>query len=482
MSRHPSLALILAALFQGCSATSESVIEDAADALGGAEAIAAANTLVLEGTGQTYRLHQQLSPDADLPVYELHEYRREVDLQNKRWRVDQVRTGHFISSSPVNRQPLSQAVDGGVAYDVRVDGSAARLNAQTARDRHAEFYHHPLPLLKAALEGGTTLGEVREEAGGHAVDITPVGGPRLTLHVDEAGIPTRIESTGYNPMLGDVVIATSFSDWEESGDLTLPRTISQTLDKYRNGDFTVSNEVNGDIRDLAAPDDVASAPDPVPPPTEVTSERLAAGVWYLRAGYNSTLIEFPSFGVLVEAPRNDQHTLAVIEKAREILDEKPLQYVINTHFHSDHSGGIRAAVAEGLTVITHELHRAFFEEVVARPHTVIQDHLAQNPRPLSIETVSGDGPYEMTEGNRTLVIHRLKNSTHADGMLLVYLPQERIMIEGDPFTPGRQAPPREANLLEQVRALGLRIDRFAPIHGDVATFAELVETVRAIGG
>ena len=158
------------------------------------------------------------------------------------------------------------------------------------------------------------------------------------------------------------------------------------------------------------------------------------------------------------------------------------QYVINTHFHSDHSGGIRAAVAEGLTVITHELHRAFFEEVVARPHTVIQDHLAQNPRPLSIETVSGDGPYEMTEGNRTLVIHRLKNSTHADGMLLVYLPQERIMIEGDPFTPGRQAPPREANLLEQVRALGLRIDRFAPIHGDVATFAELVETVRAIGG
>ena len=482
MSRHPSLALILAALFQGCSATSESVIEDAADALGGAEAIAAANTLVLEGTGQTYRLHQQLSPDADLPVYELHEYRREVDLQNTRWRVDQVRTGHFISSSPVNRQPLSQAFDGGVAYDVRADGSAARLNAQTGRDRHAEFYHHPLPLLKAALEGGTTLGEVREEAGGHAVDITPVGGPRLTLHIDEAGIPTRIESTGYNPMLGDVVIATSFSDWEESGELTLPRTISQTLDKYRNGDFAVSNEVNGDIRDLAAPDDVASAPDPVPPPTEVTSERLAAGVWYLRAGYNSTLIEFPSFGVLVEAPRNDQHTLAVIEKAREILDEKPLQYVINTHFHSDHSGGIRAAVAEGLTVITHELHRAFFEEVVARPHTVIQDHLAQNPRPLSIETVSGDGPYEMTEGNRTLVIHRLKNSTHADGMLLVYLPQERIMIEGDPFTPGRQAPPREANLLEQVRALGLRIDRFAPIHGDVATFAELVETVRAIGG
>ncbi len=229
MNHRLSLVLISTALLQGCAPTSESVVADAAAALGGADAIAAANTLVLEGTGQTYRLNQQPNPDADLAVYELHEYRREVDLQNNRWRVDQVRTGHFITSNPVNRQPSSQAVDGDVAYDVRADGSTRRLAAQTARDRHAEFYHHPLPLLKAALEGGATLGELREEVGGHAVDITPVGGPRLTLHIDEAGIPTRIESTGYNSMLGDVVIATSFSDWEETGELNLPRTMSEAV-------------------------------------------------------------------------------------------------------------------------------------------------------------------------------------------------------------------------------------------------------------
>ena len=482
MNQHVSLAVISAVLLQGCAPTSEGVIGDAADALGGAEAIAAANTLVLEGTGQTYRLNQQPNPNADLPVYELHEYRKEVDLQNHRWRVDQVRTGHFTTGNPVDHQRLIQAVDGQVAYDIRPDGGARRLAALTGRDRQAEFYHHPLSLLKVVLqEGAAILGELREEGDGHAVDITPTGGPRLTLHVDgESGLPTRIESTSYNPMLGDVVIATSFSDWEESGELTLPLTISQTLDKYRNGDFTVSNEVNGAIQDLAAPADVASAPDPVPPPTEVTSERLAAGVWYLRAGYNSTLIEFPSYGVLVEAPRNDQHTIAVIRKAREVLGDKPLRYVINTHFHSDHSGGIRAAVAEGLTVITHELHRAYFEEVVARPHTLVRDHLAENPRPLSIETVSGDSPLELTEGDRTIFVHRLKDDIHADGMLLVYLPQERILIEGDPFTPGARVTPWAANLLEQVQALGLRIDRFAPVHGDVVPFAELPRTVRAM--
>jgi hypothetical protein len=109
---------------------------------------------------------------------------------------------------------------------------------------------------------------------------------------------------------------------------------------------------------------------------------------------------------------------------------------------------------------------------------VVQDHLARNPKPLSIETVSGDGPYELTEGDRTLVLHRLKDDIHADGMLLVYLPQERILIEGDPFTPGSRAAPWAENLLTQVRALALTIDRLAPIHGNLATFDELERTVR----
>lgn len=245
---------------------------------------------------------------------------------------------------------MSQAVDGQIAYDLQANESARRLDTRTGLNRHAEFYHHPLSLLRAALqEGGATLAELREQAGGRAVDITPAGGPTLTLHVDESGLPTRIESTIHNATYGDVVIATSFSDWAPSGELSLPRTISQTLDEYANGDFTVENEVNGAIQNLAAPVEGTSAPGPVAQQVEVTSEPLAAGVWYLRAGYNSTLIEFPSYGVLVEAPGNDAHTLAVIEEARELLGEKPLRYVVNTHFHSDHSGGIRAAVAYPFT-------------------------------------------------------------------------------------------------------------------------------------
>lgn len=137
-------------------------------------------------------------------------------------------------------------------------------------------------------------------------------------------------------------------------------------------------------------------------------------------------------------------------------------------------------MAEGLTLIAHELHRAYFEEIASRPHTLRQDHLARNPQSLSIETVSGDGPYEMTEGDRTLEIYRLKDDIHADGMLLVYLPQEQILIEGDPFTPGARVVPWAANLLAQIQELGITVSRFAPVHGDVAPFSELERTVRAL--
>jgi glyoxylase-like metal-dependent hydrolase (beta-lactamase superfamily II) len=481
MKRWLGAAMVSAVFLHGCAPTSESVVEDAAEAMGGAEAVLATTSLVLEGTGQTYRTGQNTSPDADLPVYELHSYRKEMDLENHRWRVDQVRTGHFLTGNPVENQTVIQAVDMDIAYDVQADGTARRLGGRAGVDRHAEFFHHPLSLVRAALtEGEATLGELRAAEDGSEVDVTTQG-MTFTLHTDAAGLPTRIESMAYDPNYGDVEIATSFSNWQQSGDLMLPSTISQTLGKYKNGDFSVTSQPNGTIQSLAAPADVASTPAPEPPPIEATSQQLAEGVWYIGPGYNSTLIEFPTYGLLVESPQNDARALATIAKARELLGEKPLRYVVNTHFHIDHSGGIRAAVAEGLTIITHQIHEAYFQEVVAAQHTIVQDHLAKNPKELQIQTVAGDGPMEMTEGNRTIQIYRLKDDVHADGMLMVYLPRERILIEADAFTPGARSSPFATNLLTQVQALGIRVDRIAAVHNAVAPFSELQRVVRELG-
>jgi glyoxylase-like metal-dependent hydrolase (beta-lactamase superfamily II) len=207
---------------------------------------------------------------------------------------------------------------------------------------------------------------------------------------------------------------------------------------------------------------------------------VTAGVWHLTGqSHHSVLVEFPEYLVLIEAPQNDTRTLAVIEQARELQPEKPLRYVINTHHHFDHSGGMRAAVSEGLTVITHELNRPFFEDIVARQHTIVQDALATNPQPLAIETVPGDDRYVLEAGRQSLEIYPILNSPHADTLLMVYLPRERLLVEADVFSPGAREAPFAANLLENIEQGSLRVDRVVPIHGSVVPFSELEEVVMA---
>ena len=259
----------------------------------------------------------------------------------------------------------------------------------------------------------------------------------------------------------------TLSDWRETNGLMLPWALSVKRDDFPGSDYqATSMTVDGPIGDLTAPAEIASAPESEPAQANVTDEELADGVWYLAGqSHHSVLVEFPTYGALVEAPQNDTRALAVIARARELLPaDKPLRYLVNTHHHFDHSGGLRAAVAEGLTVITHEINADWYRSVVARPHTVQADHLAQNPAELMIETVTGDEVFELSDGNRVMQIRRLQNDPHNEGMLVVYLPAERILIEADVYSPPRGGP-TAINLYEQIQAMELRVDRIAPIHG-----------------
>ena len=270
------------------------------------------------------------------------------------------------------------------------------------------------------------------------MDITTPDGSQITLHVDpESRQVVRVRSRAYHPNLGDVEAATAFRDYADAGGLMLPEAITRTIDRQPISVLRVSHTVDADIGDLAAPADVASAPEPGPPAANVTDEALADGIWLLAGqSHHSVLIELPEQAVLVEAPQHDTRTLAAIARARELVPDKPLSHVVNTHHHFDHSGGIRAAVAEGLTVITHETNRALFEELASRPHTIVADHLARQPAELMLETVAGDDTLELGEGRRTMQVFRMGDNPHADGALLVYLPTERMLIQADMFIPG----------------------------------------------
>jgi glyoxylase-like metal-dependent hydrolase (beta-lactamase superfamily II) len=160
--------------------------------------------------------------------------------------------------------------------------------------------------------------------------------------------------------------------------------------------------------------------------------------------------------------------------------------VVNTHAHYDHAGGLRQYVAEGVTVITHESNKAFFEDVWARPRT-LDDTAPTSNKPM-IETV-GDKRV-LSDRTRSVELHHLPGHGHHTGQLVAYLPKERILMYGDGYNPPagdeirtpERGPEYAAQLAQRVRELKLNPERIAPVHGRVVPYKNLLVAFDLEGG
>ncbi len=474
------LILIAAATLAGCARTTpeQQVIDDAAEALGGAEQIQSATTLQLEGGGTNGDLGQNRAPDTDLPLFNVSELRHTIDMANRRARRSMNRVD---ADDPTESDSQNWGWDNGVAYNIDAKGMARRQNDMVARERQAElFLHHPLPLVRTALADTSTVSNRREEGGTILVDITTAQGEMVTLGIDGTShLPVLARSMFYHPNLGDSLRETTFAEYQEVSGLQLPARITTKVDRYPVADLTLTRQgVNAAAEDISAPADVRSAEVPAPV-ANVTVQEVAPGVWWLAGqSHHSVLVEFSDHLELVEVPQSETRALAVIARARELRPGKPLTKAVVTHHHFDHSGGIRAAIAEGLTLVTHERNRALFEELAKRPHTIVQDALARNPREARIETVADD--MTVKDAMRSMrVFHVIDGTGHSDSMLAVYLPNERILVQGDLFNSQGPNPKRMAIINTRFEQLGLQIQRHVPIHGAITPHTEYLKIMRS---
>ena len=260
------------------------------------------------------------------------------------------------------------------------------------------------------------------------------------------------------------------------------------------------NSFNGTLADITANGSDCMAPVEAPAsvanatfPATVETDELASGVWLLGgASHNSIAVEFDDFIAVVEAPINETRSLAVIEEVVRLAPDKPIRFLINTHQHHDHIGGIRTYMHIGATIVTHWKNYEFYA----------RDVLNYAPRTLLPDMVSLWPPTELAEGYQYEVIREnywLTDNTgsqrmhvsyvhplrHVEGMLMAYLPNERILIEADLYDPPRPgAPgPREPNadhrsLLEQVTRFGLDVETIVPIHGDPVPWSQFESFAR----
>ena len=474
------LACAVAAMAAACAQPTpeQQIVNDAAAALGGRDKVLAVKSIVIEGDGMNGNLGQDMTMDATSQAFQLSGYKRAIDVAAGRQRVEQTRTPNFAYFQGQQPQKQVLGVDGDVAYNVAPDGKPARAAQAAAKDRRVEIYHHPLTIVRAALDPAARLANPRDANGQRAVDVTTAGGLTFTLAIDKTTkLPTRVVSMTDNTNLGDVAIETSFADYQDVSGLKLPARLTTKTDKYTTAEIRASKQiVDGETGDLAAPQAAASAPAiTAPPPATVTAEELAKGVWFLAGQtHHSVLAEFGDHLVLIESPQNDTRALAVIAKARELRPGKPLTHVVNTHHHFDHSGGLRAAVSEGLAVITQSANVAFYKDAMTRSHTIVPDALAKNAKPLTVEGV--DEEKTLQDSAMTINLYHIAGSPHADTLLMAYFPKQRLLVEADVFSPASAVQPYAANLIENIKKHNLQVDRIVPIHGTVVPFSELVKT------
>ena len=209
-------------------------------------------------------------------------------------------------------------------------------------------------------------------------------------------------------------------------------------------------------------------------------------MYLITGGYTVIAVGFKDHVTLIESGQNEPRALAVIAEAKRLFPNKPIRYVVNTHSHIDHSGGLRAFVAEGSTIITHQVNKAYLEKVLSQPHTLNPDAAqARGKKPV----VEGIGEKRvLTDGTHTIELHHLQNFLHHDGMLVAYLPKEKVLLEADGYNPRRAnatpptpPSPYTSSLLDNIQRLKLDVQRIVPVHypadNRVVTMAELTKWV-----
>jgi glyoxylase-like metal-dependent hydrolase (beta-lactamase superfamily II) len=501
----PVLIVLLALVSTFTAQDAKTVISNVSKASGydGLKSIEYAGPTGLEGTA----MGQARSATKGWPHFTLKNYSRYIDLTTGTGQQNSLRSRPAEADGQL-------AGGGGLAPQAEAPNTTA-INPNGSWAQKLDINLSPPGFLKLASTATNATATQRSMNGKKYTVISfpveqkaPSGTPyTVTGYIDDQNMIAKVETKVEDNLIGDMVVEQSYSGYKDFGGVKFPTHIVQTRAGLPWSDLTVADvKANG-----PAPQPVAAAPgrggaggagaggagagagrggapEGRGAPAEgrgggpggpgggrgaaqaVTAKKLADGIYMITGGYRSVAVEMKDHIVLIEAPQSEQTTAAIIAEVKKTIPNKPIKYVVNTHTHSDHSGGLRAAVAEGAIVITHESNKLLYEKWFSNPRTLLMpDKLSQSEKRAKFEYI-GEKKI-LKDSMNTIELYHLDNVAHGEDMIIAYLPKIKTVVEADTFNaPAANAPPPQTiNGLERLFASELdrlKIDytTLIPIH------------------
>lgn len=428
----------------------QQALEKALQALGGVERLRNLNSLYFKGKGSEFRSADLQGPDPSTPTKTFHEETTAAFPSQERISYEQ-RTGRHDGSFRWRR--WMYAGEERTVIDMQDDFiSQVRRdpNAATERARMARTIPHLL-LLEAVAHAANLRWIGNQNFNGKQHDVIGFPLPNsntvlaLFLSVD-THLLSKYEYIMDFPGLGDTLVEFVYYGYRRDPKLGHAPTGYKILlggKTYREIEFV---EVAADSTKAESAFEIsAQMKSYLMPLNEVT--QVAKGVYmFVTGGLNPMFVEFKDFVLAVEAPAqhptlervpadaqtgSDQISARFIQKIKETIPNKPIRYLAVTHFHSDHAGGARAFLAEGATLLTTPGNKDYFEAFAASKYSVVPDKLSRQPRATMIETF--DRKRVITDGERSVELINVGESPHSKENVVAYLPQEKILFQGDLF-------------------------------------------------
>jgi len=460
-------AIIVLLCVAGAVPAAVPTLDNAARTLG----VDTISSLEFEARGHYYQFGQAPAPELPWPAFEVDGYVATFDFARgavhaKYHRVQVQEPGRL---RPASAQTMDQFARDGVTWNLTPAPTPIPTNLA---ERMAEIWASPQGFIKAARAHAAML---RANRDGIAVSFQ-IDRARYEGLVNAAGEVVYVRTMMDSNVLGDTPIEWRYSNYRDFGGVNFPTRIVRRVAELPWYELDVNAVRINTAAEFAIPQSIAA--NPAPTVTRVDATELAPGLWFLGGStHNSVVVEQQSGVVIIEAPLDEERSDAVLAKVRELVPAKPIVAVINTHAHFDHAGGLRTYAAAGIPVISHARNVKFYQRAWKRPRTLNPDRLALSRRAPKFRSFTTK--LALADRKHPIEIHAIEGSGHNDAFALVYLPADKVLVEADAWTPlaADTVPPAAVNPLwtnlgDNIVRLNLAVERIAPLHGAIQTYAD----------